>query len=352
MVPLGSHTNSRSAPGLEANPTALRRRLIVREETWDVGGGFSMSRSKRWAAEIVMIELHEAGLRGRGEAVPQRRMGERPETVAKQLFAIRHDIETGAMTRAKLQATLPPGAARNALDCALWDLEAKRKGVPVWKLAGLPEPKPLVTAFTIQLDKPAAMAAFAAENRARPLLKLNLGGPDDLSRVRAVRSAAPDAEIIVDANEAWTPVMYGEYAAELARLGVRLLEQPLPADQDAALEGLGRAVPLCADESVHDSRDIAAIARRYDCINIKLDKAGGLTEAIRMVQVARERGIGVMVGCMVGTSLGMAPAFLLGAYAQIVDLDGPLLLAKDRAPGIVYGEGGVMNPPPPDLWGG
>ncbi len=336
---------------MEATPATLKRRLIVREEMWDIGGGFSMSRTRRWAAEVIMVEVHEDGRRGRGEAVPQRRMGERPETVAKQLFKIRKQIETGELTRAKLSAVLPAGAARNALDCALWDLEAKAKGVPVWQLAGLPEPKPLVSAFTIQLDKPAAMAAIAAENRSRPVLKLNLGGPDDLARVRAVRASAPDAQIIVDANEAWTPVMYGEYAIELGQLGVRLLEQPLPADQDAALEGLGRAVPLCADESVREARDIAGATRRYDCINIKLDKAGGLTEAIRMVQMARERGIGVMIGCMAGTSLGMAPAFLLGAYAQVVDLDGPLQLANDRKPSITYDEHGLMNPPPPELWG-
>ena len=230
------------------------------------------------------------------------------------------------------------------------NLEAKLKGIPVWKLAGLPEPKPLVTAFTINLDKPAAMAAVARENRHRPLLKLKLGGPDDLQRVREVRIAAPEAEIIVDANEAWTPVTYSDYATELARMGVKLLEQPLPAGQDAVLASLGRSVPLCADESLHDSSDLGAVARLYDFVNIKLDKAGGLTEAIKIANGARERGISIMIGCMVGTSLGMAPAFLLGAYARLVDLDGPLLLAEDRSNGIKY-DGGTMFPPPPELWG-
>ena len=254
------------------------------------------------------------------------------------------------MTRTQLLQALGPGAARSALDCALWDLEAKLRKTPVWQLAGLPEPRPLVTAFTIGLDKPAAMAAVAAENKDRPLLKLNLGGPDDLARVRAVRAVCPDAEIIVDANESWTPVAYAEYAGELGRLRVRLVEQPLPAGQDEALDTVGRVVPLCADESVHDIQDLAAAARRYDFVNIKLDKTGGLTEAIRMVEYAQERGVAVMISGMIGTSLGMAPAFLLAAYAQVVDLDGPLLLTKDRVPGIKY-ENGVMPPPPPELWG-
>ncbi len=327
----------------------MTRRLIVREESWDIGGGFSITRARKWAAEVLMVEIHQDGVRGRGEGVPYRRLGEKLDTVADQIEGLRKQIESGSLTRAQLQTALGPGAARSALDCALWDLEAKRRGVPVWQLAGLPEPKPLVTAFTIGLDKPAAMAAVAAENAHRPLLKLNLGGPDDLARVRAVRAACPDAELIVDANESWTPVAYAEYAGELSRLRVRLVEQPLPAGQDAALDTIGRAVPICADESVHDAQDVAAAARRYDYINIKLDKAGGLTEAIRMVQYAQERGLAVMIGCTIGTSLGMAPAFLLGAFASVIDLDGPLLLTNDRQPGITYADG-LMHPPPPELW--
>ena len=328
----------------------MGRRLIVREEIWDIGGGFSISRSRKWAAEVLMVEIHEGGLRGRGEGVPNRRQGEQLGAVAAQIAKVRDLVESGSLNRAGLQSLLPPGGARNALDCALWDLESKLKDIPVWTLAGLPEPKALTTAFTINLDKPASMAAVARENRHRPLLKLKLGGPDDLERVRQVRVAAPDAELIVDANEAWTPVTYSEHASELARMGVKLLEQPLPAGQDAALASLGRAVPLCADESLHDSSDLGAVAQLYDFVNIKLDKAGGLTEAIQIANAARERGISIMIGCMGGTSLGMAPAFLLGSYARIVDLDGPLLLAEDRPDGIQY-DGGTMQPPPPELWG-
>ena len=327
----------------------MGRRLIVREEIWDIGGGFSISRSRKWAAEVLIVEIHEGGLRGRGEGVPNRRQGEQLGAVAAQIAKVRDLVESGSLNRAGLQSLLPPGGARNALDCALWDLESKLKDIPVWTLAGLPEPKALTTAFTINLDKPAAMAAVARENRHRPLLKLKLGGPDDLERVRQVRVAAPDAELIVDANEAWTTVTYSEHASELARMGVKLLEQPLPAGQDAALASLGRAVPLCADESLHDSSDLGAVAQIYDFVNIKLDKAGGLTEAIQIANAARERGISIMIGCMVGTSLGMAPAFLLGSYARIVDLDGPLLLAEDRPDGIQY-DGGTMQPPP-ELWG-
>jgi L-alanine-DL-glutamate epimerase-like enolase superfamily enzyme len=328
----------------------MGRRLIVREEIWDIGGGFSISRSRKWAAEVLMVEIHEGGVRGRGEGVPNRRQGENLGDVAAQIAKVRDLVESGSLNRSGLQTLLPPGAARNALDCAYWDLEAKLKDVPVWKLAGLPEPKPLVTAFTVTLDKPAAMAAVARENKHRPLLKIKLGGPDDLERVREVRRAAPEAKLIVDANEAWTPVTYSEHAAELARMGVKLLEQPLPAGQDGVLASLGRSVPLCADESLHDSSDLAAVAKLYDFVNIKLDKAGGLTEATKIADAARDRGISIMIGCMIGTSLGMAPAFLLGAYAQIVDLDGPLLLAEDRPGGIQY-DGGIMQPPASDFWG-
>ena len=204
----------------------MGRRLIVREEIWDIGGGFSISRSRKWAAEVLMVEIHEGGLRGRGEGVPNRRQGEQLGAVAAQIAKVRDLVESGSLNRAGLQSLLPPGGARNALDCALWDLESKLKDIPVWTLAGLPEPKALTTAFTINLDKPASMAAVARENRHRPLLKLKLGGPDDLERVRQVRVAAPDAELIVDANEAWTPVTYSEHASELARMGVKLLEQP------------------------------------------------------------------------------------------------------------------------------
>ena len=350
MLPVGRPHRRTFRPLPDNNSTTTVRRLIVREESWDVGGGFSITRSRRWAADVLMVEIYQDGLCGRGEAVPYRRRSERLRTVAAHIEKLRDRIQTASFTRNTLQGALPPGAARNALDCALWDLEAKRKGIPVWKLAGLPEPKPLVTAYTISLDKPAAMAAVAAEQRDRALLKLKLGGPDDLERVRAVRQAAPDAEIIVDALESWTPVMLSEYGGALHDLGVRLVEQPLPAGQDAALDTAGRAVALCADESVNDLRDLAAAARRYDYVNIKLDKAGGLTEAISMVHAAQQHGVAVLLGCMIGTSLAIAPAFLLGSLATIVDLDGPLLLSADREPSIQYDSDGTMHPPPP-LWG-
>ena len=326
------------------------RRVILREEVWAISGAFAISRGRRTAAKVVMIEIHENGARGRGECVPYRRYGETLEGTVAQLEELRPVIENGTLTRESLQHRLPPGATRNALDCALWDLEAKLADRPVWKLAGLPEPKPLLTAYTISLDEPQVMAEQAAENRSKSLLKLKLGGADDIARVRAVRDAVPEATIIVDANEAWTPVMYAEYGAELARLGVRLVEQPLPADSDHLLDGLGRSVPVCADESCHGVDTLGQVARRYDFINIKLDKTGGLTEALKLAAAAHQAGVGIMVGCMVGTSLGMAPAFFLAGLAQIVDLDGPLLLADDRVPGIDYQES-QMQPPPPELWG-
>ena len=326
------------------------RRLIVHEEEWPIEGAFTISRNSKTAAEVIVVEIHQDGQRGRGECVPYRRYGESRVATAGQIERIRDDVETGALSRARLQNILEPGAARNALDCALWDLEAKLTGIPAWRLAGLTEPRPMTTAFTISLDAPDAMAEVAKENRHRPLLKLKLGGTDDIFRVRAVRQAAPDATLIVDANEAWTPLTFSEYGGELAELGVKLVEQPVPAGTDSVLDGLGRAVPVCADESIHDTASLADVARRYDFINIKLDKTGGLTEALRLVDAAKTAGIGIMLGCMVGTSLGMAPATLLGSAAQFVDLDGPLLLAEDRDPGIRYVDS-TMHPPPPELWG-
>ncbi len=326
------------------------RRLVVREEDWPVEGIFRISRDSRRAAEVLVVEIHQDGRRGRGECVPYRRYGETREGAVRQIEALRAEIENGALGRPALQRRLGPGAARNALDCALWDLDAKLSGVPVWRLAGLPEPQPAVTAFTISLDRPEAMAEVARENAHRPLLKLKLGGDGDLRRVRAVREAAPDATLIVDANEAWTPPAFSRHGDELAGLGVALVEQPLPAGADGALDGLRRSVPVCADESVHDAATLAGVARRYDFVNVKLDKTGGLTEALRLVGAARSADIGVMLGCMVGTSLAMAPATLLAGAARFVDLDGPLLLAEDRDPGLRYA-GSTVHPPPPELWG-
>ena len=254
------------------------------------------------------------------------------------------------LDRVALQDRLPPGAARNALDCAFWDLEAKRTGTPVWRLAGLAEPRPAATAYTISLGAPEAMREKAAENADRPLLKIKLGADGDLQRVRAARAGAPNARLIVDANEGWTLAQYQALAPELARLGVALVEQPLPAADDCALAGVERPVPVCADESCHGLNSLPKLARKYDAVNIKLDKTGGLTEALRLKRQAEAEGFRIMVGCMLGTSLAMAPAFLLTEGVDFIDLDGPLLLAKDREAPIRYA-GSLMFPASAALWG-
>jgi L-alanine-DL-glutamate epimerase-like enolase superfamily enzyme len=245
---------------------------------------------------------------------------------------------------------MPPGAARNALDCAFWDLEAKQSGRPAHEIAGLPPPRPLLTAYTISLAAPDAMAAAAAKVADRALLKVKLGGPDDRARITAVRRAAPRSELIVDANEAWTPENLRENLAACADAGVTLVEQPLPADRDQALAEMARPLPVCADESVHASASLAALTAKYDAVNIKLDKTGGLTEALVMARQAEELGFGVMVGCMVATSLAIAPAILVAQRARVVDLDGALLLARDRRHGLCY-ENSRVHPATPALWG-
>ncbi len=283
--------------------------------------------------------------RGHGECVPYARYGESRGSVKAQIKAL-----PAAVDRAALQALLPAGAARNAVDCALWDLEAKVTGRPVWALAGLPAPEPQVTAFTQSLEAPEDMQASAARNAHRPLLKIKLGTPEDLPRLEAVRAGAPRVRLIVDANEGWTAESYAALAPHLARLGVEMVEQPLPAGDDAALAELPRPVPVCADESCHTSADLPALIGRYDMVNIKLDKTGGLTEALALKAAAEAAGLGVMVGCMVASSLAMAPAVLVAQGAAITDLDGPLLLAEDRRAGLVYDERGV-HPAIPALWG-
>jgi L-alanine-DL-glutamate epimerase-like enolase superfamily enzyme len=277
--------------------------------------------------------------------VPYARYGETVESVIEQI----ESVDPGG-SREALQRALPPGAARNALDCALWDIEAKRAGRPVWARAGLAAPGPELTAYTLSLEAPEAMRAQAALHAHRPLLKIKLGGEGDLARLEAVRAGAPAARIIVDANEGWTAEVYAALAPELLRLGVGMVEQPLPAGEDAALAEMARPLPVCADESCHDRASLPALAGRYDLVNIKLDKAGGLTEALALRDAARVAGLGVMVGCMVGTSLAMAPAVLVAQGAAVTDLDGPLLLARDRAPGLRYDERGV-HPAAPELWG-
>jgi L-Ala-D/L-Glu epimerase len=328
----------------------VTRRLTVRHERFPIRGSFTISRGSRTHADVVVVELEEAGRIGRGECVPYPRYGESTESVIELIQGQAGAIATG-MDRQALQAALPAGAARNAVDCALWDLEARLAGTPVWRRAGLPEPQPLTTAFTISLGTPDAMAEAARAAADRPLLKIKLGGEGDVERMRAVRAAAPQARLIVDANEAWSLELLEPYLAAMVEFGVEMVEQPLPAGHDAILARTRRPVPVGADESVHASDGLEALAERYDVVNLKLDKTGGLTEAIRFAERAGQLGLGLMVGCMVGTSLSMAPAMLVAQEARFVDLDGPLLLAQDRSPALTY-EGSRVLPPAAVLWGG
>lgn len=323
--------------------------LNVCEERWPIAGAFVISRGSRTEARVVTVALTDGPVRGRGEAVPVSRYGESVAGVIAQIESLGPDLAAG-LDRTRLQSRLPHGAARNALDCALWDLDAKRAGVRAWTLAGRSRLDPVKTAYTLSLGSPESMAEAARANARRPVLKLKIDGGDDIDRVAAVRAAAPRTRLIVDANEALDFDALRRLAPEFARLGVMLIEQPLPAAADAELEGYDSPVPLCADESIHTRAELEACARRYACINIKLDKAGGLTEALALKAEAMARGLEVMVGCMVATSLAMAPALLVAQGARYVDLDGPLLLAHDRAPGLTY-LGSMIEPPSPDLWG-
>jgi L-alanine-DL-glutamate epimerase-like enolase superfamily enzyme len=325
------------------------RSLDIRDERWPIAGRFVIARGAKTEARVVVAEIACGAARGRGECVPYPRYGESVDAVIAQIEAVHGEIEAGC-SRERLQALLPPGAARNALDCALWDLGAKESGVPAWRTAGRRRLDPLKTAYTISLDEPDAMAATARAAASRPMLKLKIGGSHDLERVRAVREAAPRTRLIVDANEALTLAELKDLAPALAALDVRLIEQPLPAGGDVHLEGYDSPVPLCADESLHSRAELAACARRYSCVNIKLDNTGGLTEAHLLADAARAAGLKVMVGCMVSTSLAMAPAMVLAQGADFIDLDGPLLLARDREPGLTY-LGSMIEPPAPELWG-
>jgi L-alanine-DL-glutamate epimerase-like enolase superfamily enzyme len=323
--------------------------LTVRVEHWPIAGAFAISRGAKTEAAVVVAELFDGRCRGRGECVPYARYGETVAGVYDAIAATAADIARG-LDRVALQQAMPPGAARNALDCAFWDLEAKRAGAPVHALALLPAPKPLTTAYTISLAAPATMAEAAARAADRALLKVKLGGPDDPARIMAVRRAAPRAELIVDANEGWTDDNLAQNLAACATAGVTLIEQPLPADRDQLLAKISRPLPICADESVHDRGSLSALSGKYDAVNIKLDKTGGLTEALAMAAEAERLGFDLMVGCMVATSLAMAPAMLLAQRARVVDLDGPLLLARDRSDGLRY-EGSLVHPATPALWG-
>jgi len=327
------------------------RNCLISAEHWPIRGYFRIARGAKREAAVLVVEIRDGAFLGRGECVPYARYGETLQSVEAEIEAQLPDIANG-MDREALQRAMKAGAGRNALDCALIDLEAKQKSIPAWRLLGLAEPRPLKTAFTLSLDAPDLMAeaASAAARRGHRLLKLKVAGAGDLERVEAVRRAAPRAELIVDANEGWTLKDLEAFAPSLKSLGVGLIEQPLPAEDDEDLQDFVSAVPLCADESCHTREDLPRIAARYDAVNIKLDKAGGLTEALALSRAAREIDLALMVGCMVSTSLAMAPALLLGSLAAYVDLDGPLLLERDRDPGLKY-DGDLVHPAPTPLWG-
>jgi L-alanine-DL-glutamate epimerase-like enolase superfamily enzyme len=325
------------------------RGLSAQIERWPIDGAFTIARGSKTEAVVVTVQISEGGVTGRGEGTPYPRYGETPESVLAEIEAERGVIEAGGH-RSGIQAVMPPGAARNAVDCALWDLRAKHEGRRAHEILGLKRLEPLKTAYTLSLAEPEVMAEQARANARRPLLKLKIGGAGDLDRVQAVREAAPKSRLIVDANEGLTFDGLKRLAPEFAKLGVKLIEQPLKAGEDEELEGYACPVPLCADESLHTRAELAHCARLYQVANIKLDKAGGLTEALALKAEARTAGMQIMVGCMVSTSLAMAPALILAQGAEFVDLDGPLLLAKDRTPGLTY-VGSMIEPPSTALWG-
>ncbi|WP_300032444.1 N-acetyl-D-Glu racemase DgcA [uncultured Roseobacter sp.] len=319
--------------------------IEVTRDVFRLAQVFTISRGSRTEAKVLTVRISDGGVTGVGECVPYARYDETLDSVTAEIEGLPE-----AFTRSDLFDLLPAGAARNAVDCALWDLEAKRAGKRVWDLAGLPAPGPEITAYTLSLDSPEKMRAQAAENAFRPLLKIKLGTPDDMPRLEAVRAGAPEAKIIIDANEGWSAAVYADLAPHLVRLGVSLVEQPLPAGEDEALIGMERPVPVCADESCHDRASLPGLKGKYDVINIKLDKTGGLTEALALRAEGLALGYDVMVGCMVGSSLAMAPATLLAQGALVTDLDGPLLLAEDRETPLLFDEAGV-HPPDAALWG-
>lgn len=319
--------------------------ISVTPDVFELAQVFTISRGSRSAAKVLTVRVVRGAITGWAECVPYARYGETLGSVTAQIQGLPQGIN-----RLDLQDALPAGAARNGVDCALWDLEAKRAGKRVWELAGLPKPRPEITAYTLSLDTPENMRAQAAKHAFRPLLKIKLGTPDDMERLESVRAGAPKSAIIVDANEGWTPEIYSGLLPHLLRLGVRLIEQPLPAGADDALIGMPRPIPVCADESCHDCSSLEDLKGKYDLVNIKLDKAGGLTQAIKLKQAATAQGYGVMVGCMVGSSLAMAPASLIAQGAAYTDLDGPLLLARDRNAPLKFDDAGV-HPPVAKLWG-
>ncbi|MCB8821177.1 N-acetyl-D-Glu racemase DgcA [Microvirga rosea] len=326
------------------------RQLTVTIDRFPIAGTFTIARGSRTEAVVVTATIREDGATGHGECVPYARYGETVEGVAEAIAALAPRIAEG-LTREALQDAMPPGAARNALDCALWDLDAKRSGIRAHLTAGVDRWPPATTAYTISLGTPDVMAEAAAKASDRPILKVKFGGPGgDLERIAAVRRAAPDATLIADANEGWTEDNLAQHFAACAEAGFALVEQPLPAKNDGFLGKISRPVAICADESVHDRASLDRLVGLYDAVNIKLDKTGGLTEALALADAAEARGFSLMIGCMVGTSLAMAPAMVLAPRARFVDLDGPLLLAKDREPGLRF-DGSIIYPPEPALWG-
>ncbi|RUX91337.1 MULTISPECIES: N-acetyl-D-Glu racemase DgcA [unclassified Mesorhizobium] len=327
----------------------MARVISVEAERFPIAGTFTISRGSKTEADVISCTISEGGHAGRGECVPYKRYGETMDGVRDAIEAMRDRI-AGGISRTALLDAMPAGAARNAIDCALWDLEAKISGTSVADAIGAVPLRALETAYTLSLGEPEAMAAQARANAARPLLKVKIGGDNDIARIRAVRQAVPDSRIILDANEGWSDDNIVANLAFAAEQGITLIEQPLPAGHDGILRHIAHPVPICADESVHEAKNLEAIVGLYDAVNIKLDKSGGLTAALVLRDRARELGFGVMVGCMVGTSLAMAPAVLLAQDADYVDLDGPLLLARDRVPGLVY-QGSLVSPPDTALWG-
>jgi L-alanine-DL-glutamate epimerase-like enolase superfamily enzyme len=321
--------------------------IEAREEIWPLKEVFRISRGSRTEAQVVVVTVSDRQYTGRGEGVPIKRYNQSIASVLAQIESVKSVPD---LDRFKLQQLLPPGAARNALDCALWDLEAKRSGKRVWELANVPIVPEVETSFTISLDTPETMAASAKANSNRPILKLKLGGDElDLQRVEAVHEAATASRLLIDANESWSPDHYQKIIPALKELGVELIEQPFPAGADEVLETLDHPVPVCADESCHTTVDLPRLKNRYEVINVKLDKTGGLTEALHLCERARKSGFKLLIGCMVGTSLSMAPARLLASTAEWVDLDGPLLLARDCHHALPY-ENGRIGIPPRELW--
>jgi L-Ala-D/L-Glu epimerase len=326
------------------------QRLTVTRRAWPLAQPLVTASGVKTAVDVVVAEISDGDSRGRAECVPLWRYGESIDSVVAAIEAMKRAVFSG-LHRETLQHAMPPGAARNALDCAFWDIDAKRAYRSVAELAGLGAVPPLMTSFTVAFDTPDKMAELAAANRARPLLKLNLGGDGDVERVRAVRHAVPTSRLIVDANESWNEAQLREFMPTLVDCRVELIEQPLPADADDTLARLEHAIPLCADESCREVADLERLDGKYEAISIKLDKVGGLTEALALAAEAKRRGLRIMVGGTSGTSLGIAPALLVAQLAEIVDLDGPLHLASDRFPGLLY-DGSTIRPAEPTLWGG